>query len=177
MEDIDGRTSASERRTPQTTRRRYPHLAAGTSVATGLSHEAAAQAEILEFGGEVAGWQGRAPASIEGETNPTLQLQAGTEIVGTETMSDQGESLELTFTATPEMATCICTIHPTTMVGDMQVQGGAQANGGGGGGVSPDALLLVGTILMMFLSPIAFAVLLYMNRNRGGGGAAASVDD
>lgn len=39
-------------------------------------------------------------------------------------MSNQGETLSLTFTASEEMDQYICTVHPTTMVGDIQTGGG-----------------------------------------------------
>ena len=170
-----------------TTRRRFL-AAAGASVAAtaGVSQETSAQEETYEFGGEVQGWQGRAPAAIEGEVNPTLQLQAGTEyrvewenldgaphdftiqdanggtITGTDTITEEGETATLTFTASPEMAQYICTIHPTTMVGEIQIAGGAQPNQGGG--LPLDVLLMAGAMLAALLSPLAFAVLLYLNR-------------
>ncbi|WP_135828410.1 outer membrane protein assembly factor BamB family protein [Halorussus halobius] len=108
----------------------------------------------FSFGGAIAGWTGRAPSSIEGETNPTMELEAGNRyrvvwenvdgaphdfviqngdgdrIVGTEVFAQQGETYTLTFEATEEMAQYICTVHPNSMVGDVAVSGGS---GGGGG--------------------------------------------
>lgn len=108
---------------------------------------------VFELGGVVGGWQGRLPETreadqtIEGEKNPTLELEAGSrymviwenadgvphnftvkdadgnDIIATETTSNSGEKLSLTFTATREMDQYVCTIHPSTMQGDIQVSG------------------------------------------------------
>ncbi|RBI64519.1 hypothetical protein DMJ13_08585 [halophilic archaeon] len=48
----------------------------------------------------------------------------------TDNLSEQGATQTLRFVATSDIATYICTIHPTTMVGDVEIQDG----GGGGGG-------------------------------------------
>jgi plastocyanin len=58
-------------------------------------------------------------------------------IAVTDTVSEQGATQTLRFVATPEITTYICTIHPTTMVGDVEIQddgGGGGGNGGNGGG-------------------------------------------
>ncbi|QLG29653.1 PQQ-dependent sugar dehydrogenase (plasmid) [Halorarum halophilum] len=81
-------------------------------------------------------------------TNPTFQFQPGQEyevtwtngdgqphdfdiqdadgntIVDSELLSEQGATQTVTFTASEEMAQYICTVHPNTMVGDIQVGGG-----------------------------------------------------
>jgi len=127
----------------RTSRRRFL-AATGLAGLVGVGGFAFAQqsSNTYELGGEVAGWQGRSPAAIEGETNPTLELAAGTEyevvwenldgaphdfviqdadgerIVGTEIVDEQGATLSLTFTATEEMAQYVCTVHPSSMVGD-----------------------------------------------------------
>ena len=109
----------------------------------------------FELGGRTSGWVGQAPSSIEGTTNPTLEMTAGeeytvtwenldgvphdfkildsqgNEIVGTETITEQGATASVTFTATENMAEYYCSIHPTRMRGDVSV------DGGGGGGLSP----------------------------------------
>jgi|AntDeeMinimDraft_5_1070356.scaffolds.fasta_scaffold02985_4 glucose/arabinose dehydrogenase len=134
----------------RTSRRRFL-AATGLAGLVGVGGFAFAQqsSNTYELGGEVAGWQGRSPAAIEGETNPTLELAAGTEyevvwenldgaphdfviqdadgerIVGTEIVDEQGATLSLTFTATEEMAQYVCTVHPSSMVGDVQVSGGS----------------------------------------------------
>jgi plastocyanin len=159
---------------------------------------ASTQAETYRFGGEVLAWTGRAPSAIEGEENPTMELEAGQQyevvwenvdgqphnfalqneagetLASTETMSEQGATRSLTFTATPAMTTYICTVHPTTMVGDVEVTGEAPGAGEGAGesediGLPLWGLLLVGGVALAFLSPILFALFLL---SRGGGGAA-----
>lgn len=189
----DGSSSDGERTADAdgtTTRRAFLAAVGGTVAASaGASQGTTAQAETYRFGGEVQAWHGRAPPAIEGETNPTIQLEAGTEyrvvwenldgaphdftiqdgngddIVATERVSEEGETASLTFTASAEMARYICTIHPTTMVGDIQVAGGEGA--AENGGVPLELLLLAGALLAAFLSPLAFAVLLYLNRHGG----------
>ena len=186
----DSATSGGERAADagRTTRRGFLAAVGGTAVAAGTSGEASAQAETYRFGGEVAGWHGRTPAAIEGTTNPTLELEAGTdyevvwenldgaphdftiqdsngsEIVATEQITEEGETASMTFTATPEMAQYVCTIHPSTMVGDIQIAGGQAATGDGG--LPLEVLLLAGAMLAAVLSPVAFALLLYVNRSR-----------
>lgn len=170
------------------TRRGFLAATAGATATAGLGTEARAQAETYRFGGEVVAWHGEAPDSIEGADNPTLELEAGTEyevvwenldgephnftildanggeIVATETFSEQGATHTLTFTATPEMAEYICTIHPTTMVGDVEIVGGEDE--AGDGGLPLEVLMLAGAMLAAFLSPLAFALFLF--RRRGG---------
>ncbi|WP_276255142.1 plastocyanin/azurin family copper-binding protein [Halomontanus rarus] len=106
--------------------------------------------EEIELGGETAAWQGVAPAPIEGEENPTLELTEGTEyditwenIDGqphnieiwddneeivedyqTEIIEEEGETQTLTFEATSEMAEYVCQVHVSTMIGDIEVQSG-----------------------------------------------------
>jgi len=106
----------------------------------------------IEFDGQTSGWEGLAPSVIEGEVNPTLVLQEGEtyeigwtvgdgaqhnieirnesdEVVDglqTEVVTEP-EDQWLEFEASPEMVTYICRIHPTTMIGDLQVE-----SGGGG---------------------------------------------
>lgn len=174
------------------TRRGVLKLAALTGATAALADGAAAQdGETIQLGGEVAGWIGEAPASIEGETNPTLQLEPGTEytvawenldgvphdfviqdangenIEGTDVISEEGVVTELTFTASEEMDQYICTIHPTTMVGDIQFGGGTAEPGG----LPTDLLLIAGALVAAILSPLAFAVLLFLRRDRAETGA------
>jgi putative membrane-bound dehydrogenase-like protein len=99
----------------------------------------------IQLNALTAGWEGVAPAGIEGETNPTLTLLAGeeytveltngdtaghnfilqdadgSEIEGTDVVSGEGETWSLTFTASEEMAQYICTIHAASMVGDVEL--------------------------------------------------------
>jgi plastocyanin len=120
-------------------------VAVGTIGIGGFSTAVQAQQTTLRFGGRVQGWQGRAPQQIKGKKNPTLNLQPGKKykvvwenldgqphdftiqdsngntIKKTPIVSQQGATRSLTFTATKKMAQYICTVHPTTMVGQVQV--------------------------------------------------------
>jgi hypothetical protein len=73
----------------------------------------------------------------------------------------------VTFTATSAMTTYICTIHPTTMIGDLEVTGQAEGEAGGGG-VSLRVLLLASAVLLAFVSPLLFALFLFSRRGGGG---------
>ncbi len=103
--------------------------------------------ESIVFDGYSSHWEGLEPASIEGEENPTLQLEDGGEYTmewinadgathdldiqddGGETVNDlvtdpigdvdEGASLE--FTATSEMAQYVCNFH-SQQVGDLIVE-------------------------------------------------------
>jgi plastocyanin len=103
--------------------------------------------KTFKLGGKVAGWQARAPGSIEGKTNPTLQMTAGTtyeivwenldgkeheliiesgsgeEIAATEHAKKKGQTRSVTFEATTEMASYYCEYHPKSMRGKVGVNG------------------------------------------------------
>jgi len=127
-----------------TSRRRFLSLTAiGTLASIGgpTNVEAQSQPETIRLGGEIAGWQGRVPDSIAGETNPTLRLEAGTTyrvvwenldgmghnfalldddgnvLERTQVMSEEGETQTLTFTAREAMAEYVCQPHITSMHG------------------------------------------------------------
>ncbi|MFC4551869.1 MULTISPECIES: cupredoxin domain-containing protein [Halorussus] len=176
--------------------------AAAAGGAAAASDEVAGTQDIAQrfyIGGEVAGWQGLERGPIDaGVVNPTLnfvagqryqvtwenldgaphnfviQTEEGQDLVTTDTVTEQGATASVTFTATPAMAQYICVYHQSTMVGDIEVQGGAQEQGGGGGGTSipPQYLLLVAAIAMAFLSPLLFALFLF-SRDRGPGEGGA----
>lgn len=114
--------------------------------------------EIIEFTGYVPGWIRTVPgAKEEGppsptQLNPTLQLDAGKRyeirwtngdgvghsfiirdkngawVAGTELAFGVGTSKSFRFTATKEMASYFCTVHPVQMRGKVTVNG--QANKG-----------------------------------------------
>jgi plastocyanin len=177
------------------TRRTFIRASGATAAAgaTGaLADDASAQAQTYRFGGEVAGWQGREPAAIEGEENPTIELEAGQEyefwfenldgaphniaiydneenvIVQSDTILEEGATSSITFTATKNMAQYVCTVHPTSMIGDLNVTGEAAGGGEGGGGILSlplGALVLVGGLALAFISPLLFALFLF---SRGG---------
>jgi len=121
--------------------------AATTLLATAGVGAVTAQETTFRLGGEVGGWQGQSPSSIQGETDPTLELEAGTEytivwenldgaphnvviedengnnLVRTEVMSTQGTTQSVTFTASEEMNEYYCEIHPQSMRGGVSVSG------------------------------------------------------
>lgn len=124
--------------------------AGGTDTATGTGTGTDQQqiATHYRFGGSVEAWMGREPQRIADAQNPTLELEAGRTyevtwenldgvphdftildseenvLAQTEMASEEGASLTLTFTASQEMAQYICTIHPSTMVGGIEITGG-----------------------------------------------------
>jgi len=168
--------------------------AVGTAgaVAVGVAEtgEGSAQAQRYEFGGHTLAWRGRSPEAIADTENPTIELEAGTEyefwfenvdgaphnvavqdadentLRESETVTEEGATASITFTATPEMTQYICLVHPTTMVGDLEVsgtvQGGAEAEGAGGPSV--ETLALVGALVLAFVSPVLFALFLFSRR-------------
>ncbi|WP_313696173.1 cupredoxin domain-containing protein [Halorarum halobium] len=121
--------------------------ATGTETGTGTEAgtETAGGAGSYEFTGVVEAWTGEAPAAIAGRENPTLQWQAGQQVEvswengdgqphdftvqdadgnvleQSERTSEQGVVTTFSFTVTEEMTTYVCTIHPTTMVGEIAV--------------------------------------------------------
>lgn len=156
----------------------------GTIIMATDDTKAQGVTQTYRFGGEVQGWQGRAPAEIEDSVNPSIELQAGNEhefwfenidgaphnmtiqdaegntIVQSSLVTTEGGTGSVTFTATPQMVQYICTIHPTTMVGDVNVTGQLQGQQNGGG-LPLSALLIIGGIVMAFISPLLFAVFLF----------------
>lgn len=126
-----------------TSRRLFLQLAAASGVVAGLGTSAVAQAAEITLDGDADGWVGTSPAEIEGETNPTLQLQAGetytitwTNVDGaphtiaiadgsgntlesTEQMDEEGQTQSLEFEATEEMSTYFCEVHPDSMRGEI----------------------------------------------------------
>lgn len=127
-------------------------VATGLLAGVGISNPIAAQEITFQLGGKVAGWQGRSPSSIEGQTNPTLELEAGIEyeiiwrnldgaphniviedadgnnLVRTKLISEQGASQSVTFTASEKMAEYYCEAHPQSMRGTVNISG-TTANG------------------------------------------------
>lgn len=109
-----------------------------------------AEVDEIVLDGFTAGWEGIEPAPIEGETNPTLVLTEGVEydlvwenadgqphnieihdgdgeVVGdysTEIVEAEGERQTLAIEATAEMAEYVCVVHPTTMVGPIEINSG-----------------------------------------------------
>ncbi|MFC7044938.1 PQQ-dependent sugar dehydrogenase [Halobacteriaceae archaeon GCM10025711] len=139
-------TDDATNRTARTTRRRFLRATAVAGGVAGLGGVTAGQdATEIRLGGEIPGWVGQAPASIEGQTNPTLELSAGqpyrvtwenldgaphnfavldgdgNALVRSEIMNQQGETQSVEFTASAEMERYRCEVHPTTMAGEVSV--------------------------------------------------------
>jgi plastocyanin len=142
----DGSGDATGReRSWSASRRRFLRAAAVTGTVTGFTGVGVGQANRIELGGERAGWIGREPSEISGETNPTLTLQPGTtytlvwenldgephnvvienadgeNLVRSEIISSGTQEVE--FEATPEMAEYYCEVHPASMRGAVEVVG------------------------------------------------------
>jgi hypothetical protein len=124
-----------------------------TMGTTGIGPPTAGPAQAIKLGGKVAGWQGRAPAAIQGETNPTLTLQPGTtyrltwvnldgaeheliiedsngkELVASKSSSKKGATRTVTFQAAKQMAQYYCEYHPQSMRGDIRVGSGMGMTG------------------------------------------------
>lgn len=122
------------------------------SAVVGASGVVAAQGDqdveqIIELTGYIPGWFGTRPNSIAGEINPTLTLEAGKRyeirwtngdgvghsfivrdsdgewITGTTLAFGTGTTESFQFTATEEMASYYCTVHPKQMRGNIEVTG------------------------------------------------------
>ncbi|MFP9191882.1 cupredoxin domain-containing protein [Natronosalvus vescus] len=102
----------------------------------------------IVFDGQTEGWEGLEPDAIEGETNPTLVLEADEEYeigweegdgaahnieiwdedevvvddLETDVTDDPDEDQFLEFTASEEMAYYVCNPHRTTMIGEIDVE-------------------------------------------------------
>lgn len=137
---VDGATRRSLLRT----------IGAGVVATSVVAGSAGAQevAQRFEFEGATEAWTGVAPSDIEGETNPTLTLEAGStyefhwentdgaphnvviedadgnNIVESEFVSTEGETQTVEFTASEEMASYYCGAHPSSMRGDVETGGG-----------------------------------------------------
>jgi hypothetical protein len=130
---------------------------------TGTGPTTGGAAQAIKLGGRIAGWQGRAPSAIQGETNPTLSLQPGAmyrltwvnldgaeheliiedsngnELVATESASKKGVTRSVTFTAAKQMAQYYCEYHPQSMRGDIRFGGGVGTTGTEIGGATTDS--------------------------------------
>ncbi|WP_079890832.1 PQQ-dependent sugar dehydrogenase [Halococcus agarilyticus] len=114
-------------------------------------------AGTIRLGGEIPGWEGREPAAVSGETNPTLVLEPGrvyritwenvdgtphnvalldadgNTIERTPFVTERGATQTLAFVASAAMAEYVCEAHPGSMRGDIRIAGEepAAANDGG----------------------------------------------
>lgn len=121
----------------------------GTNDTTGNeSSGGSGEGSTIRLGGESQGWSGEEPEAIRGETNPTLELQAGEiyeivwenldgaeheliladqngeEVEASESSESQGETVSLEFTAREELAEYFCEYHPDAMRGEIEITGG-----------------------------------------------------
>jgi glucose/arabinose dehydrogenase len=147
MESTDPTTDTDRTVRAASSRRRFLHATAATGFLAGFSGLAGAQAtsQPREFrlDGDIAAWTGRAPKSIAGKENPTLQLDAGQQyritwknvdgrphnialldsggntLKRTDIISGKGATQTIEFTASKEMAEYICEVHPTSMRGSL----------------------------------------------------------
>lgn len=135
-------------RNDETSRRTFLRATAGAVAFGGVAGAVGAQQEgpqLIVLDGITAGWEGVAPASIEGETNPTLPLVPEQDyrirwtnvdgqphnvvmldaddnhIVGTDVIGSQGATQTLEFTANENMAEYYCEVHPSTMRGGVEL--------------------------------------------------------
>lgn len=102
----------------------------------------------VEIEGYVTHWEGLAPSSIEGEENPTIVLEEGAEYtfewvngdgsvhnleiwddgedvvddLETQDAQNEGEGASLTFTASSEMTSYVCSYHQAQQSGELDVQ-------------------------------------------------------
>ncbi|WP_226022988.1 PVC-type heme-binding CxxCH protein [Halomicrobium salinisoli] len=116
-----------------------------TTVAVEADSGALDPSATIQLDGYTDGWEATAPDAIAGDTNPTLQLQEGAEytvefvnadgnphdfavqdsagdnVAKTDFVMDEGGTASLTFTASTEIVTYLCTAHPDAMIGDVEV--------------------------------------------------------
>ena len=104
-----------------------------------------------ELGADLNGWVGQSPGSIEGVTNPTLEMipgetyeviyenldgithdfqildTDGSTVVDGDEVSDSGDTNSVQFTASEEMTDYRCRYHPSSMVGTVATEGPSAA--------------------------------------------------
>ena len=173
----------------RTSRRRFlGATAAGALAGVGGVGSAVAQSasQEIRLGGKIAGWQGRAPDSIDGESNPTLNLEAGTTyrvvwenldgmghnfalldsagetLERTEILSEEGETQVLEFTAREAIAEYICEPHSGSMRGAIAFGGSGtetatETPDSGDGSVPSRPTIALDTVADGFKVPTDFA--------------------
>ncbi|PSP80115.1 hypothetical protein BRC81_02680 [Halobacteriales archaeon QS_1_68_20] len=123
--------------------RRREVLGAATAGAILGSADVASGQETIELVGGTDGWVGRSPDDVAGETNPTLVLDPGTDyavvcenadgaahnlvvedgdgdrLVRSDLVEREGATQTVEFTATAEMTTYYCEVHPNSMRGNV----------------------------------------------------------
>lgn len=128
-----------------------PNATSGDNVTTADDGVRFNVSQEYVLGGEVAGWQGVAPESVEGTTNPTLNLtagqlyavtwvnlggqphnvviedQEGEVLARTDVVSGEGAAQTLVFRAPEGDGTYYCEVHPRSMRGNYSVTANATA--------------------------------------------------
>jgi hypothetical protein len=93
--------------------------------------------------------------------NFALLDSSGNTLKKSKIMSQKGATQTVTFTATSEMTKYHCQVHPTTMVGKIQLPGGGQ-QANANSGISTSSYIFVAAIVLAAISPLLFALLLMM---------------
>ena len=128
----------------KTTRRSVLGMVALGGISKFAGVTAGQTATTIELTGGVSGWEGVAPDAIADETNPTLQLEPGTTyqivwqnldglphnvviendagdaLVKSELIEEKGATQTVEFTASEEMTSYYCEVHPSGMRGPIQ---------------------------------------------------------
>jgi hypothetical protein len=91
----------------------------------------------------------------------TIQNSDGTNLQQSDQTSEEGATASLTFTATPQMSQSVCTIHPNTMVGDVEVSNGDAPDPDEETGIPLWSVLMLSAVVLAFISPVLFAVFLF----------------
>ncbi|MFC4437631.1 MULTISPECIES: cupredoxin domain-containing protein [Natrialbaceae] len=147
------------------TRRTVLRIAAAAAASAGVAGVATAQETEDEddeterlpivLGARAAYWYGVAPEEIEGEENPTLDLEDGEEyelvwinlddvehelvlesedgeeLAVSEETETAGEAVSMTVEASEEVAEYYCEYHPDSMRGDVELNDGFDLTGDG----------------------------------------------
>ncbi len=130
---------------PGSSRRTFLKAAAASGTLAAVGGVAAQEPETIELEAYIEGWEGVSPSAIEGEENPTLDLEPGRQyrvvwtnadgfdhnfavlnadgdqVVRSEVMGEQGATQTVEFEATEEMAEYFCEVHPGTMRGRIAI--------------------------------------------------------
>ena len=130
-----------------------PTVYVGPNVTVGPNNTSVNVSQTFVLGGETSGWQGLAPASIDGTVNPTLNMtagqvydvtwvnfdgaphnvviadQQGNVVAETPVISGEGAAQSLLFEAPPDAGTYYCVVHPSSMRGQIVLEMNVTANG------------------------------------------------
>ncbi|PSQ13077.1 hypothetical protein BRC93_00285 [Halobacteriales archaeon QS_5_70_15] len=136
--------------TPRVSRRRLLRATGGAASVVGIARfgsvaATATRTADIYLGGATGAWAGRQPAAIADTDNPTLTLEeggeyviawenvdaaphnvviendAGDNLVESPLVSEKGRIQLVEFTATDEMTTYYCQVHPGSMEGSVEI--------------------------------------------------------